>query len=95
MSRTEAEKREFDQQCYGMAEETLQRIVRDALSGPSMLAMGMLSDAQHLIDPDHGINDVETARQYINRAKYILSVYWDDSGIAHELRRERKEARNG
>ncbi len=35
----------------------------------SMLAMSILSDAQHVME--HG--DTDTARQYINRAKYVIT----------------------
>ena len=59
-----------------MVDNSLYRLVGKRLSFSDMgedvmLAMGMLSDAQERMV--HG--DTETARQYINRAKYVLSYY--------------------
>jgi hypothetical protein len=37
-----------------------------------MFAAGILSDAQEAMSGEFGEPDVETARQYINRAKHIM-----------------------
>jgi len=46
-----------------------------AIGGPDqangMLTMSILSDAQEVLK-----NDPETARQFINRAKYLISEKW-------------------
>ena len=57
---------------YGMPKEWLDELVEDwrepMMGGLSMLAMSMLSDAQECI----AVGRHETARQYINRAKYVI-----------------------
>jgi hypothetical protein len=57
---------------YGMPQEWLDELVTDwqepLMGGLTRLAMSVLSDAQERI----ALGDGETARQYINRAKYII-----------------------
>ena len=57
---------------YGMPKEWLDELVDDwqepLMGGLQMLAMSILSDAQECIAC--GMDD--TARQYINRAKYVI-----------------------
>ena len=57
---------------YGMPKEWLDELVEDwqepLMGGLTMLAMSILSDAQERIALGH--HDV--ARQYINRAKYVI-----------------------
>ena len=57
---------------YGMPKEWLDELVDDwqepLMGGLTMLAMSMLSDAQECI----AIGQDNTARQYINRAKYVI-----------------------
>ena len=57
---------------YGMPKEWLDELIADwqepMMGGLQMLAMSMLSDAQERI----ALGDGETARQYINRAKYVI-----------------------
>ena len=57
---------------YGMPKEWLDELVNDwqepMMGGLTMLAMSILSDAQECI----AIGRHETARQYINRAKYVI-----------------------
>ena len=43
---------------------------------PCMLAMSILSDAQHVMSYDQ-----EQARQFINRAKYVIRHIKSDSGL--------------
>jgi len=57
---------------FGMPKEWLDELIADwqepMMGGLQMLAMSMLSDAQERI----ALGDGETARQYINRAKYVI-----------------------
>lgn len=57
---------------YGIPKEWLDELLDDwrdpMMGGLTMLAMSMLSDAQECI----AIGQDNTARQYINRAKYVI-----------------------
>ena len=57
---------------YGIPKEWLDELVEDwqepLMGGLTMLAMSVLSDAQERIALGHD----DIARQYINRAKYII-----------------------
>ena len=56
---------------YGCTHDDMVCMMNDPMNfigGHSMLAMSILSDAQECIA--RGMN--ETARQYINRAKYVI-----------------------
>ena len=75
---TENEKREV--RMYGVTVAGMREAVESGitfkLSGPGMVAMGMLSDAQEMMayeQPD--FNTIEDQRQLINRAKWVLSEY--------------------
>lgn len=75
---TETEKREV--RCYGCTEAQMRESVEFTLrfSGPGMMAMSILSDAQEMICTEYGEVDymrAEDARQAINRAKWIISTY--------------------
>jgi hypothetical protein len=74
MPLTTQEKLAFDMGCYGMTRADLAYLVDNALGGSSMLAMSLLSDAQHIIsmgtNPDMAN---EEARKYMNMAKWIIS----------------------
>jgi hypothetical protein len=68
---TENEKKQWELQAYGCTADALKYAIEengDAL----MLAAGILSDAQEVISGEFGEPDTETARQYMNRAKYII-----------------------
>jgi hypothetical protein len=72
------EKREV--RMYGVTvagmREAVESNITFKLSGPEMVAMGMLSDAQEMMayeQPD--FNTIEDQRQLINRAKWVLSEY--------------------
>ena len=60
---------------YGCTEENLRESVENSitfkLSGPAMIAAGMMSDAQEEIA--YGMN--EEARKTLNRAKWVLFTY--------------------
>ena len=77
---TEQEKREV--RMYGVTEAGMRESVESSmtfkLSGPMMVAAGILSDAQEMIDTEYGEVDfmrAEDARQAINRAKWIMFEY--------------------
>ena len=57
---------------YGCPQEWIDELIEDwsqpLMGGLQMLAMSMLSDAQECI----AVGRHETARQYINRAKYVI-----------------------
>ena len=63
---------------YGMPKEWLDELVDDwqepLMGGLPMLAMSILSDAQECI----AIGRHDTARQYINRAKYVIHQWKTD-----------------
>jgi hypothetical protein len=64
-----------EQDMYGCTEEELRAGVENCitfkLSGAEMMTVSVLSDAQELIDMDRK----EEARQYINRAKWVIINY--------------------
>lgn len=78
--KTTQEKLNWELQAYGMSEEAIKRMLKEqAFPGTEMMfAAGMLSDAQHILDPE--FNDegwvspkvANQARQYMNIAKYIM-----------------------
>jgi hypothetical protein len=77
---TEQEKREV--RMYGVTEagmrESIESSITFKLSGPAMIAAGILSDAQEMINTEYGEVDfmrAEDARQAINRAKWVLFEY--------------------
>jgi hypothetical protein len=77
---TEQEKRQV--RMFGCTEAQMREAVEDSLtfrfSGPAMMAMSILSDAQEMISTEYGEVDsmrAEDSRQAINRAKWILSTY--------------------
>jgi hypothetical protein len=61
-----------DELMYGMPLAWLEELMEDwqqpYMGGLPMLAMSMLSDAQECI----AVGQDDTARQYINRAKYVI-----------------------
>ncbi len=80
---TEAERRKreaWETQCYGCLARDLDEAVASPLSGsPVMFAMSILSDAQMVISDELNEGPVseeraEQARQYMNRAKYVIST---------------------
>ena len=71
MTRTELEKSEWDLQAYGCRASAIDNAIKN-YQDPLMLAASMLSDAQEIISGEYGKPDTETARQFMNRAKYII-----------------------
>lgn len=65
--------------CYGETEEQMLEAYRLSLGGSdfqtdcTMYAMSILSDAQEVLTNNlHGEKSRETARQWINKAKYFI-----------------------
>lgn len=60
---------------YGCQKSALDELIADEMmplmGGHYMLAMSILSDAQELL----AIGDGGRARQYINRAKYVMKAW--------------------
>ena len=54
---------------YGCYTEDIDAELADYMGPKEMYAMSILSDAQHVLA--HG--DTETARQWMNKAKYVIS----------------------
>jgi len=61
---------------YGCQKSALDELIADEMTplmgGHYMLAMSILSDAQELL----AIGDGGRARQYINRAKYVMKDWY-------------------
>jgi len=77
---TEQEKRQV--RMYGVTEAGMREAVESSItfrfSGPAMMAAGLMSDAQEMINTEYGEVDsmrAEDARQCLNRAKWILFEY--------------------
>ena len=72
--KTAQEKYQWELQVYGCTAAAIDKKVKEqAFPGTEMMfAAGILSDAQEVISGEFGQPDTETARQYINRAKYII-----------------------
>ena len=75
---SEKEKREVGM--YGVTEAGMREAVENSitfkLSGPEMMVVSLLSDAQEMMayeQPD--FNVIEDLRQLLNRAKWILFTY--------------------
>lgn len=75
--------------CYGCTVAQMREAVEQSLtfrfSGPAMMAMSLMSDAQELISDQYGEVDWmrrEDARQTLNRAKWILANYVDNKEVA-------------
>ena len=82
MSLSQQERKERDVSMFGMSSADIRNMVEkslyrrttqisEELRADVMFVMSILSDAQEAMA--HG--DVETARQYINRAKYVLNYF--------------------
>ena len=76
------ESQQRDIHMYGMTEAELREEVEQDLtyrySSPAMLAVSLMSDAQEMIDPEYGkvnAKRTEYARQFLNRAKWVLFEY--------------------
>jgi len=72
-------KQDRERSMYGCSMADFKESLEDSftfkVSGPAMCAMSLMSDAQE--EMAHGM--VETARQTLNRAKWVLSEYVMDT----------------
>ena len=59
---------------YGCTKQAIQDMLHEDM--PCMLAMSILSDAQHVMSYDQ-----EQARQFINRAKYVIRHIKSNVGL--------------
>lgn len=68
------EKLQWEMQCYGVSEATLRNTIEQLEDDQDkmMLVASILSDAQELISGEFGEPNTERARQFMNRAKFIL-----------------------
>lgn len=72
VAQIETDKRYMDM--YGLSQLAMEDMLHEDM--PCMLAMAILSDAQHVMSYDQ-----EQARQFINRAKYVIRHIKSDSGL--------------
>ena len=79
MSLSQTEREQRDVSMFGMSSDELRQMAVtfpckvgvEGRHGDAMFIMSILSDAQEVM----AYGDVETARQYINRAKYVLNYF--------------------
>ena len=85
----ESQKRDI--RMYGVTEAEMREAVEQSLtfrfSGPGMMAMSILSDAQEILSFETGEADLDSMRaqdacQTINRAKWIIATYVMDKETA-------------
>ena len=72
VAQTETDKRYMDM--YGLSQLDMEDMLHEDMH--CMLAMSILSDAQHVMSYDQ-----EQARQFINRAKYVIRHIKSNSGL--------------
>lgn len=74
---------EFEKRCYGISEATIRKEYVDSFTGraTSMVAMGVLSDAQELMTFGND-QAIDQARKNINIAKFIISEMMDAKEVA-------------
>jgi len=74
---------EFESKCYGISEATIRKEYVDSFTGraTSMVAMGVLSDAQELMTFGND-QAIDQARKNINIAKFIISEMMDAKEVA-------------
>ena len=68
----------FEKNCYGMTESDIREQYMNSftarMSGLEMVVMSILSDAQELL----AMGATNDSRQYMNRAKFILSEMMEE-----------------
>ena len=78
------QQRQREIRMYGCTEAELRESIEDSItfkfSGPAMVAAGIMSDCQEMVsygpyDSDRLANIMETQRQMLNQAKFILFTY--------------------
>jgi hypothetical protein len=65
---------------YGCTEENLRNSIESSItfkfSGPAMIAASMMSDAQEMMAYEQpSFDTIESQRQLLNRAKFVLFTY--------------------
>jgi len=70
-----ADRLQAERAMFGTTVDNIHDFVRNSVTSPSMLVMGILSDAQEIVHRNPTDPGRETARQYINKAKFIVSEY--------------------
>jgi len=74
-----------DTQMYGMTKQAVQDLIDDSYTkmvGTSMVAMGMLSDIQEVLEHSSEKNlDKERIRQQLNVAKRFIHESMKDKGL--------------
>ena len=76
VAQTETDKRYMDM--YGLSQLDMEDMLDEYM--PCVLAMSILSDAQHVMSYDQ-----EQARQFINRAKYVIRHIKSNVGLNTNL----------
>ena len=78
VAQTETDKRYIDMYGCSLAEliDMWDDSRREYMGGPYMLAMSILSDAQHVMSYDQ-----KQARHFINRAKYVIRHIKSNVGL--------------
>lgn len=73
--------REREKRMFGCTIKEVEDVGRFYRSN-KMAAMSILSDVQEIINPESewGGHSLEEARQWINKAKYLISKEFDDPG---------------
>lgn len=88
MARTPEEQKAWELSAYGMYAAEIDEMLKQSLSGPLMLAMGICSDIQEILNrplPNYK-EDHEKARQHLNVVKYIISKQREElRRIEHDL----------
>ncbi len=71
---------EFETKCYGCSEQEIREDYINSLtarlSGLEMVVMGMLSDAQEMLEREYFTND--DVRKQLNKTKFILSEMMEE-----------------
>jgi hypothetical protein len=77
METTLQDKINFEMSMYGMTLEDLRAQVEDSVfdCDYNLMAMSMISDAQDMVYKNVTPEVIESQRQLLNRAKYVLRFY--------------------
>ena len=72
---------DFEMGCYGMSEADIRAQYIESmtakLAGLEMVAMGIMSDCQEMLDMGTGPHAIEYVRKQLNVAKFVLSEMMD------------------
>lgn len=77
---------DFEKKCYGMSKADIVEQYMESITartcGLEMVAMGIMSDCQEMLEMGAGPNAVEYVRKKMNVAKFILSEMMDLKRVA-------------